>query len=58
MNRSTEFKAGYTLYARHLEERTACARDMLKKLGEEMGQLLVEGIVSWLHDDLRRDAGS
>jgi hypothetical protein len=29
---------------------------MLKKLGEEMGQL--EGIVSWPHDDLRRDAGS
>jgi hypothetical protein len=44
MNRLTALEANHTLYARYVEEQTAGVRDMLKRLGEEVGRL--EGIVS------------
>jgi len=44
MNRLTALEANNTLYARYVEEQTAGVRDMLKRLGEEVGRL--EGIVS------------
>jgi hypothetical protein len=44
MNRLTALEANHTLYARYVEEQTVSVRDMLKRLGEEVGRL--EGIVS------------
>jgi len=44
MNRLTALEANHTLYARYVEEQTVGVRDMLKRLGEEVGRL--EGIVS------------
>jgi hypothetical protein len=44
MNRLTALEANHTLYARYVEEQTAGVRDMLRRLGEEVGRL--EGIVS------------
>jgi hypothetical protein len=44
MNRLTALEANHTLYARYVEEQTAGVRDMLKRLGEEVGRL--ESIVS------------
>lgn len=46
MNRLTALEANHTLYARYVEEQTAGVRDMLKRLGEEVGR--IEGIVSFL----------
>jgi Sad1 / UNC-like C-terminal len=45
MNRLTALEANHTLYARYVEEQTVGVRDMLKRLGEEVGRL--EGIVSF-----------
>jgi hypothetical protein len=47
MNRLTALEANHTLYTRYVEEQTAGVRDVLKRLGEEVGRL--EGIVS-LHN--------
>ena len=44
MNRLTALEANHTLYTRYVEEQTAGVRDVLKRLGEEVGRL--EGIVS------------
>ncbi|KIJ59034.1 hypothetical protein HYDPIDRAFT_118855 [Hydnomerulius pinastri MD-312] len=42
MNRLTVLEANHTLYARYVEEQTAGVREVLRKLGEEVGRL--EGI--------------
>jgi len=44
MNRLTALEANHTLYARYVEEQTAGVREMLKRLGEDVGR--VEAIVS------------
>ena len=44
MNRLTALEANHTLYARYVEEQTSGVRDVLKRLGEDVGRL--EGIVS------------
>ncbi|KII91054.1 hypothetical protein PLICRDRAFT_174384 [Plicaturopsis crispa FD-325 SS-3] len=42
MNRLTALEANHTLYSRYMEEQTARTRDVLRKLGEDIGRL--EGI--------------
>jgi hypothetical protein len=44
MNRLTALEANHTLYARYVEEQTAGVREVLRRLGEDVGRL--EGIVS------------
>lgn len=44
MNRLTALEANHTLYARYVEEHTGSVREVLRKLGEDVGRL--EGIVS------------
>ena len=44
MNRLTALATNTTLYARFVEEHTASVREMLRRLGEDVGRL--EGIVS------------
>ena len=44
MNRLTALETNTTLYARFVEEHTASVREMLRRLGEDVGRL--EGIVS------------
>jgi hypothetical protein len=44
MNRPTALEANHTFYARYAEERITGVKDMLKRLGEEVGWL--EGVVS------------
>ncbi|KIK85962.1 hypothetical protein PAXRUDRAFT_831944 [Paxillus rubicundulus Ve08.2h10] len=39
MNRLTVLEASHTLYARYVEEQTAGVREVLRKLGEEVGRL-------------------
>ncbi|KAF9240646.1 hypothetical protein BU15DRAFT_61319 [Melanogaster broomeanus] len=39
MNRLTVLEANHTLYARYVEEQTAGVREVLRKLGEEVGRL-------------------
>ncbi|KAF9220284.1 hypothetical protein BS17DRAFT_787861 [Gyrodon lividus] len=39
MNRLTVLEANHTLYARYVQEQTAGVREVLKKLGEEVGRL-------------------
>ena len=43
MNRLTALEANHTLYARYVEEQTAGVRDLLRRLGEDVGR--VEAIV-------------
>jgi hypothetical protein len=45
MNRLTALEVNHTLYARYVEEQTSGVRDVLKRLGEDIGRL--EGIVSF-----------
>jgi hypothetical protein len=52
MNRLTALEANHTLYARYVEEQTVGVRDMLRRLGEEVGRL--EGIVSFRRNLLVR----
>ncbi|EEB95537.1 hypothetical protein MPER_05476, partial [Moniliophthora perniciosa FA553] len=42
MNRLTALETNHTLYARYFEEQTNNVREMLRKLGEDVGRL--EGI--------------
>lgn len=44
MNRLTALEANNTLYARYVEEQTAGVREVLRRLGEDVGRL--DGIVS------------
>jgi tetrahydromethanopterin S-methyltransferase subunit G len=44
MNRLTALEANHTLYARYVEEQTSAVREVLRRLGEDVGRL--EGIVS------------
>lgn len=44
MNRLTVLEANHTLYAQYVAEQTVGVRDVLRKLGEEVGRL--ESIVS------------
>ena len=44
MNRLTALEANHSLYTRYIEEQTASVRDVLKRLGEDVGR--VEAIVS------------
>ena len=44
MNRLTVLEANHTLYAQYVEAQTAGVREVLRKLGEEVGRL--ESIVS------------
>jgi hypothetical protein len=44
MNRLTALEANHTLYARYVEEQTTGVRDVLRRLGEDVGR--VEAIVS------------
>jgi hypothetical protein len=44
MNRLSALETNHTLYARYVEEQTASVREMLRRLGEDVGRL--EGIVS------------
>jgi hypothetical protein len=46
MNRLTALEANHTLYARYVEQQTGAVREMLKRLGEDVGRL--EGIVRLL----------
>jgi hypothetical protein len=45
MNRLTALEANHTLYTRYVEQQTSGVRDVLKRLGEDIGRL--EGIVSF-----------
>ena len=55
MNRLTALEANHTLYMRYVEAQTASVREVLKRLGEDLGR--VEAIVSvsllTLHDVLK-----
>ena len=44
MNRLTALETNSSLYARFVEDHTASVREMIRKLGEEVGRL--EGLVS------------
>lgn len=44
MNRLTALEANHTLYVRYVEQQNTAIRDLLKRLGEDVGRL--EGIVS------------
>ena len=44
MNRLTALEGNTTLYARYVEEQTAGIREVLLRMGEDLGRL--EGIVS------------
>ena len=44
MNRLTALEANHTLYSRYVEQQTSAVREMLRRLGEDVGRL--EGIVS------------
>ena len=44
MNRLTALEANHTLYVRYVEQQSTAVRDLLKRLGEDVGRL--EGIVS------------
>lgn len=44
MNRLTALEANHTLYVRYVEQQSTTIRDLLKRLGEDVGRL--EGIVS------------
>lgn len=47
MNRLTALEGNTTLYARYVEEQTAGIREVLLRMGEDLGRL--EGIVSYVH---------
>jgi hypothetical protein len=44
MNRLTALESNHTLHARYVEQQTNGVREMLRRLGEDVGRL--EGIVS------------
>jgi hypothetical protein len=44
MNRLTALELNHTLHARYVEQQTSGVREMLRRLGEDVGRL--EGIVS------------
>jgi hypothetical protein len=46
MNRLTALEANHTLYARYVEEHTGAVREMLRRVGEDLGR--AEGVVSRL----------
>jgi len=52
LNRLTEVETNHTLYVRYIEQQNFVVRDVIKRLGEDVGRL--EGIVSLLvyHDGL------
>jgi hypothetical protein len=50
LNRLTEVETNHTLYMRYIEQQNLAVRDVIKRLGEDVGRL--EGIVSLLvHHD-------
>lgn len=55
MNRLTALEANTTLYARYVEEQTAGIRDVLRRMGEDVGRL--EGMRRAREQVWRRERG-